>query len=59
MRNKYLKQIVKKCEKIPNMEFKFVLEELQNLSDSLIHLEHEVFIKVKIKIRKFNDLYLV
>lgn len=42
MRKKYLKQIVKKCEKIPNMEFKYVVEELQNLSNSLSHLIIEV-----------------
>ena len=48
MRKKYLKQIVKKCEKIPNMEFKYVLEELQSLSDSLTPLIIEVF-KFKLK----------
>ena len=42
MREKVLKSIVKKCEKIPNMEFKYVIEELENLSRSLSHLELEV-----------------
>ena len=42
MREKYLNQIVKKCEKLPNMEFKYVIEELESLSRSLSHLELEV-----------------
>ena len=46
MREKCLSQIVKKCDKITNMEFGFVLDELESLSQLLAHLEHEVFSKV-------------
>jgi hypothetical protein len=47
MREKYLAQIVKKCEKLPNMEFKHVIDELESLSRSISHLEFEVFKKRK------------
>lgn len=41
---KYLKQIVNKCEKLPNMEFKSVLEELENFSDILDQILKEVWL---------------
>jgi hypothetical protein len=43
-RVKYLKQIVNKCEKLPNMEFKYVLEELESFYDILSHVEQEVYL---------------
>ena len=44
MRVKYLRYIVRKCDKIPNMEFKYVLEELKDLANYLLHLENEVIL---------------
>ncbi len=41
-RIKYLKQIVHKCEKLPNMEVKAVLNEFQEFYEVLINLEKEV-----------------
>jgi hypothetical protein len=41
-RMKYLKQIVHKCDKLPNMEVKSVLDEFQEFYDVLVNLETEV-----------------
>lgn len=41
-RIKYLKQIVSKCDKLPNMEFKSVLDELEEIYDILDQLQKEV-----------------
>lgn len=41
---KYLKQIVSKCDKLPNMEFKSVLEELQEMYDILDQIQKEVVV---------------
>lgn len=37
-----MKQIVSKCDKLPNMEFKSVLEELEEIYDILDQLQKEV-----------------
>ena len=42
MRLKNLKDIVDKCEKLPNMEFKAVLQELENFYRILDQLEEDV-----------------
>ena len=41
---KKLEEIVTKCTKMPNLEFKLVLEELENIASTLDRLEKEVFI---------------
>lgn len=41
-RMKYLKQIVTKCDRLPNMEFKSVLEELESFYDILDQIQKEV-----------------
>ena len=42
LREKVLKQIVSRCEKIPNLEFPQILEELECLIDILARLENDV-----------------
>ena len=42
MRTKNLKEIVEKCEKLPNMEFKAVLQELETFYKILDQLEEDV-----------------
>lgn len=43
-REKYLKLIVEKCDRLPNMEFNKVIEELAKIHDLLSQMEHEVLI---------------
>lgn len=42
MRTKNLKEIAEKCEKLPNMEFKAVLQELETFYKILDQLEEDV-----------------
>lgn len=42
MRCKQMKTIVKKCQKMPNLEFKLVLEELETIVATLEKIEKEV-----------------
>ncbi len=44
-RVKYMIEIVNTCGKLPNMEFKGVLEELENFYKNLEHLEKEVSVQ--------------
>lgn len=46
MRKKYMKLIINKCEKLPNMEFKSVLEELEGFYNILLQLEQEVNLNI-------------
>ena len=43
LRVKSLKSIVTKCEQLPDMEFRFVVEELENILKLLEKIEQEVF----------------
>jgi hypothetical protein len=43
MRLKYMHQIAHKCNKLPNTEFKLVIEEFQNIFAILSQIEQEVF----------------
>lgn len=51
-RIKYMKLIVSKCDKLPNMEFKSVLEELEEIYDILDQLQKEVPTRELIKLKK-------
>ncbi len=42
LRCKTLKQIIRKCEHLPNTEFKMVVEELENILIMLGKIDHEV-----------------
>ncbi len=42
MRMKYLNQIAQKCHKLPNTEFKLVIEEFQEMYKILGQIEQEV-----------------
>jgi len=41
-------EIVNICGKLPNMEFKAVLEELENFEKNLEYLEKEAYINISI-----------
>ncbi len=47
MRMKYLNQIAQKCHKLPNTEFKQVIEEFQAIHSILSQIEQEVYILSK------------
>ena len=45
-REKALKHIVSKCEKIHNLEYTIILEELESLVEILARLENDVFLLI-------------
>lgn len=50
IRVKTMKEIVSKCKRLPNLEFKYVLEELESILSSLEKIEAEViniFLEIK------------
>lgn len=44
VRIKAMKEIVAKCKRLPNLEFKYVLEELESICSSLEKIEAEVIL---------------
>ena len=55
-----MKHLAQKCDKLPNMEFKAVIEELKVFYDILLNIEQEViiilkvFIKINVNIQLFK-----
>ena len=45
-REKALKHIVSKCEKIHNLEYTIILEELESLVEILARLENDVYLLI-------------